>query len=151
KLVKVACFSRRNFLASSIWRATEVSSNESETTARPLPAYLRCISTRWGKFSLQGPHQVAQASTKVYLASVLAAIRDWYSANLTGSRRISWEASALGADAGVVAGSGAGFSELGLVVLGEVVGDGVVAAGLPAPLDGGGSAVGAVEGTTGAM
>ena len=41
----------------------------------PCSAYFRCISTTWGKFSLQGPHQVAQASTRVNLAFLFAAIR----------------------------------------------------------------------------
>ena len=56
------------------------SSSESEMTASPLGPYFRCISTTWGKFSLQGPQVVDQASTIVYLTSW-----GWPGASGTGS------------------------------------------------------------------
>src|SRR5258708_1952150 len=54
-----AFFSARNSCASCTCLASAGSSNESEATARPLPAYFSCSATTWGKFFLQGSHQVA--------------------------------------------------------------------------------------------
>ena len=68
-LVKVAFFSLRNLSASTTAALSLGSSSDSEMTASPLGAYFRCISTTWGKFSLQGPQVVDQASTMVYLTS----------------------------------------------------------------------------------
>src|SRR5271157_2241446 len=74
-LVKTAFFSRRNFSASATALASVGSSSVREITDKPLPAYFRCISTRCGKFSLQGPQVVAHTSTRVNFAGFLEARR----------------------------------------------------------------------------
>src|SRR5271157_439606 len=74
-LVKTAFFSRRNFSAAATALASVGSSSVREITAKPLPAYCRCSSTRWGKFSLQGPQVVAHTSTRVNFACLLEARR----------------------------------------------------------------------------
>src|SRR5262249_44534013 len=89
-LVKGAFFSLRNRSASATAALSEGSSRESEMTARPLGPYFRCISTTCGKFSLQGPQVVDQASTIVYFTLGLARrCRNWLQ-----FRRSSFTASA---------------------------------------------------------
>ncbi len=64
--MQTAFFSLRNLSASATAALSVGSSSDREMTANLCP-YLRYISTTCGKFSLQGPHVVDQASTIVYL------------------------------------------------------------------------------------
>src|SRR5262245_38365081 len=129
----------RNSCASCTCLASDGSSSESDATARPLPLYFLCISTTCGKFSLHGPHHVAQASTSVYLASLFA-IRSRNSSHFTGSSLASPTAPASLAGAAAVVSAFAGLdSGAGAAVI-----DGVEGAGVGAEDEAGAEAVSSV-------